>query len=119
MKKKVEDLKDGDWAYSVSNGWAKVFTTSHDKYPFKHNSSTYTKTGKLYTDDKYPSLFTYDPINGTRPPHEFRKGQVIWVWDEGKGKKFAATYRETIGNKILTEYARWDHAKPMTIEDIT
>ncbi len=121
MKKKIEDLKEGDWAYTVANGWERIRIHINDGlYPLGHSDLWYQQNGRLCEGDNFPSLFTYDPISGTEPPHEFREGQVIWVWDGDDNDSYAAVYsRTTEEGRIETTNLTWDHAKPMTIEDIT
>lgn len=64
----------GQDVYYIPKGWCVVTEFDTSKiYPVKVKSLEGIECvlridGTQYGDDKYPSLYTYDPINNTKPP---------------------------------------------------
>ena len=65
-------FKVGDNVWTIQSGWAKIVEIDPDAiYSIKTSSDTYFEDGRMYKSDIHPSLFSYDPLNGTEPPIEF------------------------------------------------
>lgn len=80
----LRHLKPGDWVYTLKRGWEKVVrSTEHSNFPIKLKGSSFTIEGKEYPNDKFPSVWTYNPFDQEeQPPVEFKAGEVIAVRDQ-------------------------------------
>ena len=60
----LKDLKEGDYVWTIQNGWTKLAATGNARsYPLTTNYNySYTLDGFLFVHNKYPSMFTYEPI---------------------------------------------------------
>ncbi len=78
-RKEFKDVKQGDWIFTIQNGWERVTEVIKvsDNYPINTTEDNYTLDGKRYDEEVNPSAWTYDPFNDTQPPFEPKKGQVI------------------------------------------
>ena len=72
MNKQFKDVKKGDWAFTIAQGWVQVIDiTSYHKnttYPITCGNETFTQEGKHLVENMHPSAWTYDPFNNTKPP---------------------------------------------------
>ena len=82
----MKDVKEGDWIFTIQDGWAKVIgVVENDRYPIVTASECYDLGGKYDVEDSFPSAWTYDPINGTNPPEEsFDVGERVFVKDDNR-----------------------------------
>ena len=79
-----DELKEGEWYYTIQSGWGKCENSSSSNYPFIINGCSYTDSGKWRGDNKAPSVFLYDIFEGTPKPEEEelpKKGDLVYVWD--------------------------------------
>lgn len=63
----------GQDVYCVANGWGvindiNVTAPNAIRVKFDHNTVCYYICGRRSYKETYPSLYTYDPINNTKPP---------------------------------------------------
>ncbi len=71
--KRIEELQAGDGVFDLRFGWGVVSGVEFDGYypmrvTFLKGNQHYTLEGFFdVTMDKYPSLYTYDPIHNTKP----------------------------------------------------
>ncbi|MCK5021029.1 MAG: hypothetical protein KAS32_28720 [Candidatus Peribacteraceae bacterium] len=132
MVKLLSDIKEGNWVWSIKNGWEIVKHISRLGSGDIHMITTengdrrYSMEG-IYSTDIYPSLWTYNPFDkNDTPPYAFKKGEVIFVWDndsdeergyrtfiEMEGKYFKCDYT----NDSNTSNTLWDNARPLTNEE--
>lgn len=68
-------FKLGDWVWTTTDGWYELcscpFGDSDEVHLFGSCGDagrTFTINGYEYITDKYPSLFKFDPLKGTKPP---------------------------------------------------
>jgi hypothetical protein len=83
------EFKVGQMVWTIHNGWEEITHISNireDHYPIQvGGNAIYTACGRMTKNDKFVSLYTYDPIDGTEPPisevdwDKFERGTVIEV----------------------------------------
>lgn len=72
----------GQNVWSIRCGWTKV--KKIDRVICKlydTQGNVYTLAGRATADDMHPILFDRDILNGTKPPCEFKRGDVVMVAD--------------------------------------
>lgn len=79
----------GQNVWSIRCGWTKVkkIDTAICRL-YDTQGNVYTLAGRVSTDDKHPILFDRDILNGTKPPCEFKRGDVVMVADDFDPKTF-------------------------------
>ena len=98
-------FKVGDNVWTIQNGWEKVIEiTTSDIYPVVTAGDNYTEEGRLYNGAKHPSLFSYDPLNGTEPPVEYVVGGFYKMKTRFEGDCFVAQCCDKDG---VFEVAGW------------
>jgi hypothetical protein len=106
----MNNFKVGQWIWTYSEGWTRIVGMSSPRmgdcccdiffYSIKTNAHIYDIKAYQLRDDVHPSIYTYDPINGTKPPThehtitkgenimncEFKVGQSVWSIEDGWSK---------------------------------
>ena len=89
--KEIKDLVVGDVVWTIQNGWTTVIELNPGgTYCVATEHDCYTSTGLQHTNYAHPSLFTYDPLNGTEPPVEYEVGEFYKVKTGFDGDCFVA-----------------------------
>jgi len=76
--------KVGDWIWTIRDGWMQIIgILKTDEPTIRTQGTLYTKGGKLFSTDKYPSAFLTPPegFNAEPKPCEFKKGDRVLVSD--------------------------------------
>ena len=86
MKSDLSKCKVGDWIWTIQEGWAQVQLNSvSEEYAIRTPNNSYTLKGREMGTDEHPSAYLTNPFDPEdTPPCEFKKGQVIVVWDDSK-----------------------------------
>ena len=91
--KLMEEFKAGEEVFSTRLGWTTLMENENNYsshiYPLKNTDGfTYTKEGKKLADDKYPSLFRYNPFDPNDPknPDWMRNNVSEWLFTLNKRK---------------------------------
>ena len=90
-----ENAKVGDWVFWTTNGWCKILNIKHsERFPVLVEGTDsdgdiievrFTLCGRLYTSDKFPTLFPEDKVPQyyldlcPRPKRKVKKTLEIWV----------------------------------------
>jgi len=62
MKSDLSKVKVGDSIWTIQKGNVKVIRIDNDGYPVVTESISYSKDGKVWTSDQYPSAFLTNPF---------------------------------------------------------
>ena len=90
-------FKVGDNVWTVQAGWTKVTEIFEcTNYVIGTYFGQYSAEGKMHAQDVHPSLFKYDPLNGTEPPAEFRIGSFYKMRCSANGTWFVAEWRGAV-----------------------
>jgi hypothetical protein len=119
------DFYVGQNVWSIRCGWTKVKKIDRaicKLYDTKGN--VYTLAGRASANDMYPILFSLDILNGTKPPCEFKCGDVVMVANAFEADCFRPVffyknhydgYYCYIGVLPYTSYHYWKYC--LSIED--
>lgn len=78
MKSDLSKVKVGDKIWTIREGWTEVKRiTSGKTYPINTNDECYTIDGKIYSDDKYPSVFLEYPFK----EEPIKRDTLVWFRD--------------------------------------
>lgn len=75
-------FKEGEWAWSPREGWAKIQDSPQIMYPLKHGHCTYTNCGKALFDNRYRSLLTVEEAKllGIEGPPKQKVTKTLEMW---------------------------------------
>ena len=89
--------KIGNNVWTIQEGWTKVIEIDLDSgYPVVTPHNSYTQQGLQYEQDSNPSLFTYDPLDGTEPPVEHIMGEFYKMQSTFGGSWFVAEWNGSV-----------------------
>ena len=77
------NAKIGDKVWSIRSGWTEITEIGGNAYyPINIKGIIYSLDGKLWNFDTSPSLFWQEQtFNLSKPLPDFKKGDVLWVWN--------------------------------------
>ena len=64
---KFKEWKAGDEAFLVNLGWIVLEPLDNPLYPLQFRDYSFTKEGRQWTDDRYPSLLDHNPFDPSDP----------------------------------------------------
>ena len=64
---KFKEWKAGDEAFLVNLGWIVLEPLENPVYPLQFRDYSFTKEGRQWTDDRYPSLLDHNPFDPSDP----------------------------------------------------
>lgn len=77
---KFKEWKAGDEAFLINLGWIILEPLENPVYPLQFRDYSFTKDGRQWTDDRYPSLLDHNPFNPDDPKNspEFKSNWCDW-----------------------------------------
>ena len=98
-------FKVGDNVWTIQAGWTKVTEIfEHTEYVVGTDYGQYSLNGKQWERDEHPSMFSYDPLNGTEPSALYEVGQFYKMKTRFEGDCFVA---ECCDKNGVFEAAGW------------
>lgn len=64
----LQNIKDGEYVFSIAEGWVQAKWTNNKFYPLLAGTIQYSEEGLRFVKDKLPSLYTIDIITFTTKP---------------------------------------------------
>ena len=74
---KFKEWKAGDEAFLVNLGWIVLEPLDNPLYPLQFRDYSFTKEGRQWTDDRYPSLLDHNPFDPSDPKNP-PAGETEW-----------------------------------------
>ena len=109
-----ENAKVGDWVFWTTNGWCKILNIKHsERFPVLVEGTDsdgdrievrFTLCGRLYTSDKFPTLFPENTVPQyyldlcPRPKRKVKKTLEVWA-NIYPGGKFNVYSSEKLADK--------------------
>jgi hypothetical protein len=133
----MKEFKVGDWVCSTQFGWEKIIEIDNEReYSIRTESSDFTKDGRYFSENKFPSVFHNPPKewNAGTPPFDPKFNDPVMVRSSGGKTWDKAHFVRTIGNKFccfkygrssftakdLEEVAHnWDEIREPTDEELS
>lgn len=92
---KFKEWKAGDEAFLVNLGWIVLEPLDNPLYPLQFRDYSFTKDGRQWRNDRYPSLLDYNPFDPNDPKNP-PAGETEWPF-------LLRGRRLEIGMEILVE----------------